>query len=302
MSRMIDSRKIKAGIRSLRVRATPLVLSGMAMAISVSILETKIDILTAVFLILTAVCLQFVSNLSNELGDNLSGTDRNDREGMRYSIQSGDLTLGDLKVMIGIFAVLSCIFGLLMIRFAFETLLCPGAAFFIILGALAILAAMRYTLGKNPYGYRGLGDIFVFLFFGLATVCGGYYILTLNPNVLNSLCPACAIGCFSVGVLNVNNIRDMKSDAATRVTMAIRFGEKGARIYQTALIVSGWILVSVWKAFHAESIWSFCYVLTLPLFIVHIAGVWKNTGHKLDKMVPILSISTFLLSLLTFIW
>ena len=292
---------IKAGIRSLRVRATPLVLSGMAMGISVALLEGCVDVLTAVFLVLTAVFLQFVSNLSNELGDTLSGTDGDNREGMQYSVQSGEMTIRDLKLMIAACVALSCLFGLLMIRFSFGTLFSLKSVGFMALGACAIVAAMRYTLGRNPYGYRGLGDIYVFIFFGLVATCGGYYICTGNPHFWNALLPACAIGFFSVGVLNVNNIRDMKTDAATRVTMAIRMGEKGARVYQTVLIVLGWVLMTIWVASWAESVWNFAYVLTLPLFVLHLAGVWKNTGHKLDKMVPILAISTFLLSLLTFV-
>ena len=293
--------KIKAAIRSLRVRATPLVLSGMAMALSVSMTEKNINPLTTVFLVFTAVCLQFVSNLSNELGDSLNGTDTEAREGMIYSIQSGEMTQKDLKVLIGIFVALSCLFGLLMIRFAFGTLFSGISIAFIALGAAAIVAAMRYTLGRNPYGYRGLGDLYVFLFFGLAAVCGGYYILTCNSNICNSILPACAIGCFSVGVLNVNNIRDMKTDAATRRTMAIRIGEKGSRIYQTLLICFGWIFITVWTVMNYTSVWNFLYVLTLPLFIKHLLIVWKHTGHKLDKMVPMLSIGTFLLAILTLI-
>ena len=293
--------KIKAGIRSLRVRATPLVLSGIGMGISVAVLEHSVSIPTAIFLVLTAVCLQFVSNLSNELGDSLSGTDGGDREGMRYSIQSGELTQLDLKKMIGIFIALSCLFGLLMIYFAIGTFFSLEALFFIVLGACAIVAAMRYTLGSNPYGYRGLGDIFVFIFFGLVATCGGYYICTRDLAVWHALLPACAMGCFSVGVLNVNNIRDMKTDAATRVTMAIRMGEKGSRLYQTLLIVLGWVFITIWAVQTATSPKGFLYFITLPLYVMHVVGVWKGTGHKLDKMVPILSVSTFLLAMLTFV-
>lgn len=293
--------KFSAAINSLRVRATPLVLSGMTMAISVSLLETEVDFKTALFLVLTAVCLQFVSNLSNELGDAISGTDGSDREGMRYSLQSGELSRKDLCVMIAASVILSCIFGLLMIYFSFGTLFSVKALMFILLGACAIVAAMRYTLGRNPYGYRGLGDIFVFIFFGLVSVCGGYYICTGNAHIWNALLPSCGIGCFSVGVLNVNNIRDMKTDAATRVTMAIRMGEKGARIYQTLLIAAGWVFMAAWTATVAVSLLNLVYFVTFPLFVIHLRGVWKGTGHQLDKMVPILSISTFLLSVLTLI-
>lgn len=291
----------KAAFRSLRVRATPLVLSGVATAISAARLDVRVNWRTALFLALTAVFLQFVSNLSNELGDSLHGTDRADREGMRYSLQSGELSEKDIKYLIGACICLSCISGLLMIYFSMGTLFSAPAICFILLGAVAIVAAMRYTLGRKPYGYRGLGDLYVFLFFGLAVVCGGYYLCSCNPHIWRALLPACGIGCFSVGVLNVNNIRDMKTDAATRVTMAIRLGEKGSRIYQTALIVLGWACLIIWTATNARSVWSFTYLITVPLFAKHLCIVWKNTGHGLDKMVPMLSISTFILSLLTFI-
>lgn len=291
----------KAAIKSLRVRATPLVLSGILMSISVARLDGSVNLITAIFLALTAMNLQFVSNLSNTLGDSISGTDNADRKGMVYAIQSGELTQLDLKKLIGLFVVLSCLTGLAMIYFSLGTLLCLPALLLVVLGACAIVAAMRYTLGKNPYGYRGLGDFYVFIFFGLVAVCGGYFICTGNVNIMKSLIPGCSIGFFSVGVLNVNNIRDRQSDAATRVTMAIRMGEKGSRAYQTALIVLGWVFMLAWTLANKTSIWSFAYVLTLPLYIKHLAIVWKKTGHDLDKMVPMLSISTFLFSILTFI-
>lgn len=291
----------KAAVRSLRVRATPLVLAGVIMGVSAARLDHELNWVTVLFLALTAVFLQFVSNLSNELGDAISGTDTAEREGMRYSIQNGELTQDDLKVLIASNIVLSCLSGLAMIQSAFGTLFSLRSLFFIVLGICAIAAAMKYTLGKNPYGYRGLGDLFVFLFFGLAVVCGGYYLCTGEMDAVSVLPAATAMGFFSVGVLNVNNIRDMKTDAATRRTTAIRLGEKGSRIYHSCLIIFGWLCMILWSLRSGSSAWGYAYVLTLPLFIIHLVGVWKNSGHKLDKMVPILAMSTFLLSLLTLI-
>lgn len=292
----------KAAFRSLRVRATPLVLSGVAMGVSMAYREESIHWAVVPFLVLTAVFLQFVSNLSNELGDTLSGTDNEERQGMLYSLQSGTLTISDIKKLIGVCIALSCLFGLLMIYSAMGTLVSLTALAFIVLGAIAIVAAMRYTLGPKPYGYRGLGDIYVFLFFGLAVVGGGYYLCTGNLAHWHILLPACGIGCFSVGVLNVNNIRDMKTDAATRVTMAIRMGERSSRTYQTLLVVVGWFCMLVWTWLTATTPWAYAFVFTLPLFVRHLVIVWTRTGGALDKMVPMLSISTLLLSLLTFIF
>ena len=292
---------LKAAFRSLRVRATPLVLSGVAVGISAALASGCVRWVVVPFLVLTAVFLQFVSNLSNELGDSLNGTDRSDRQGMRYSLQSGALTEKDIKKLIGVCIAFSCFSGVLMIYFAMGTLWSAAALSFEVLGLLAIVAAMRYTLGKHPYGYRGLGDIYVFLFFGLAVVVGGFYLCTGDRNLMPTLMPACAMGGFSVGVLNVNNIRDMKSDAATRVTMAIRMGKKGSRMYQTALIVLGWLLMLAWAVMTGRPVWGYTFVLSLPLFVKHLMVVWTKKDHDLDKMVPMLSISTFLMALLTFI-
>lgn len=132
-----------------------------------------------------------------------------------------------------------------MIQVSFGSLFKTESICLEALGAAAIVGAMKYTLGKNPYGYRGLGDVFVFIFFGLVSVLGGYYVAARELPPLIMLLPASAIGCFSVGVLNVNNIRDMKTDAVNRVTVAIKLGMKGARIYQTILVTLGWALILV---------------------------------------------------------
>ena len=184
-----------------------------------------------------------------------------------------------------------------MVWSAFGTLFAPLPLAFIVLGAAAVWAAMHYTLGEHPYGYRGLGDIFVFIFFGLATVCGGYFLSCLEWDWL-ILLPAAAIGCFSVAVLNVNNIRDMKSDAATRTTVALKLGLRRARIYQTLLIAAGWVLMTAFAALTARNWLDFLYVCTLGSFCVHLKGVWTREDRALDPMLPLLVVSTFLFALL----
>ena len=288
---------LKACLRSMRLRTLPLSLAGIVLG---ELLAAKIcdyDVLTVVLLALTTVCLQILSNLSNELGDTLSGTDRSDRQGIHYSIQDGEMTVPEMKRLIGCFAVLSCLVGFAMVWRAFGTVLSPLPAAFLALGAAAVWAAMHYTLGKHPYGYRGLGDIFVFIFFGLATVCGGYFLTCLVWD-WRILLPAAAIGCFSVAVLNVNNIRDMKSDAATRTTVALKLGLRRARIYQTVLIAAGWVLMTVYAVQNAQGWLSFMYVVSLAGFLTHLRGVWTREDRALDPMLPMLVMSTFLFALL----
>lgn len=287
----------KACLRSMRLRTLPLSLAGITLGVFLAAGEREIGFLTVVLLALTTVCLQVLSNLSNELGDTLHGTDRSDRQGIRYSLQDGEMTVPEMKRLISSFASLSCLFGFGMVWRAFGTVFAPLPLAFLVLGAAAVWAAMHYTLGRNPYGYRGLGDVFVFIFFGLATVCGGYFLAGQEWS-WRILLPASAIGCFSVAVLNVNNIRDMKSDAATRTTVAIRLGERRARIYQTVLISLGWILMTVFCLQPPVSPWRFLYLLTLPGFVLHLKGVWTRHDRALDPMLPLLVLSTFAFALL----
>lgn len=289
---------LSACIRSMRLRTLPLSLSGVVAGIFIAASQTELRPLTVVFLLLTTVLLQILTNLSNELGDTLSGTDREDRSVARYSLQDGEITIEEMKRLIASVVVLTCLSGMLMIWLAMGSLLKREALFLLVLGALAVLSAMRYTLGRHPYGYRGLGDFYVFLFFGLVSVCGGYYVCTLDFNLMPALLPACTIGCFSVGVLNVNNIRDMKSDAATRMTMAIRLGETWARVYQTVLICGGWALIIVYTLQHYTGPLNFLYVLTLPAYLMHLKGTWKRRDSDLDPMLPLLVLGTFVFSLL----
>ncbi len=283
----------------MRLRTLPLSLAGVVLGILLATADYKVSVWTAVLIMLTTVCLQILSNLSNELGDVLHGTDTADRVGPQYGLNSGAMTVRDMKILIGTFVGLCLVSGVAMIWVSFGTLLSMESICLMLLGAAAILGAMKYTLGRNPYGYRGLGDVFVFIFFGIVSVMGAYFVAAHTVHSWYLLLPAASIGFFSVGVLNVNNIRDMETDAANRVTVAIRLGEKRAKIYQTVLIVLGWASMCAYAALRFFDPWHWIFVVTLPLYVLHLAGVWKRTGRALDPMLPLLVISTFLLALLT---
>lgn len=289
---------LKASMKSMRLRTLPLSLAGVILGVTLAADKTDVSPWTAALIFLTTVCLQILSNLSNELGDTLSGTDSADRQGPKYALGSGDMTIGDIKKLILMFIGLCVITGLAMIQVSFGGLFKTESICLEALGAAAIVGAMKYTLGKNPYGYRGPGDVFVFIFFGLVSVLGGYYVAARELPSLIMLLPASAIGCFSVGVLNVNNIRDMKTDAVNRVTVAIKLGMKGARIYQTILVTLGWALILVFCAVYDFAPGHYIFIITIPLYIKHLQGVWTRSERALDPMLPILVISTFFLSIL----
>lgn len=305
---------LKAAIQSMRLRTLPLSLSGVVLGALLAIgtfpqITLRSRLWTLVFLVLTTLSLQILSNLSNELGDVLRGTDTAERQGPQYGLNSGAMTVRDMKVLIGVFIALCLVFGTLMIRFSFGTLLSLNAVLMFLLGCFAVKAAMSYTLGPNPYGYRAMGDVYVFLFFGLVAVYGAYFIVSGDATNFAILLPAAAIGCFSVGVLNVNNIRDMKTDAENRLTVAIKMGPRKARIYQTVLITAGWALLAAFFAWDYGYLarhgvettlgWrQLIWVVTLPLYTLHLRGVWSRDGRALDPMLPLLVLSTFLLSCL----
>lgn len=238
--------------------------------------------------LLTACALQVLSNLSNEMGDHLSGVDGEGREGPNYSMTDGGLTVKQMWRAINGTVVACCVIGLAMV-------LASGSPWWVLLlGAAAIWAATHYTLGKKPYGYIGLGDMFVFIFFGLVSVLGSYFVVAHTIDLkLWLLLPAVGVGLLSVAVLNVNNIRDMQSDEGIRKTIPLRIGERGARIYQTALVVLG-VACFGW----CEENVAFCVLPTAPFFLWHIIGVWRHKGRQLDKMLPLLVITTFVLCFL----
>ena len=282
----------------MRLRTLLLSTGGVVLGILLALADFKVSPLVAFLIILTTVCLQILSNLSNELGDVLHGTDTADRVGPQYGLNSGALTVAEMKCLIGVFVALCCISGLAMTWVSFGTIFSLTPLLVLLLGAGAIMAAMKYTLGRNPYGYRGLGDLYVFIFFGLVSVLGAYFVSAHTIPSWKLLLPASAMGFFSMGVLNVNNIRDMKTDAENRVTVAIRLGERKAKIYQTVLICLGWVCMIVYCLLRIFDPWHYLFVLTLPLFIKHLKGVWSRTGRDLDPMLPLLVVSSFLFCLL----
>ena len=266
------------------MRTLPLSLSGVILGSFLAASKVLFNWGTIIFLFATTVCLQILSNLSNELGDVLSGNDNEDRVGPEYGLNSGEMSLADMRKLILTFTFLCMIFGIFMILCSFGTLLKLEPICLLILGACAIVAAMKYTLGKSPYGYKGLGDIFVFIFFGLVSVMGAYYVIAHSLDA-SLLLPAASIGFFSVG-------------APKRVTVAMKLGLRRARIYHFLLISFGWVAMVIYMALLPQRICHWLFLLALPLYFIHLKGVSHLEGRALDKMLPLLVMSTFVFSIL----
>ncbi|HMQ75498.1 MAG TPA: 1,4-dihydroxy-2-naphthoate polyprenyltransferase [Flavobacteriales bacterium] len=252
--------------------------------------------------LLTAVLLQILSNLANDLGDHQHGTDNQDRVGPQRAVQSGAITPAQMKramIICGLLAFTSgCTLITVALGLTLQTLL------FLLLGLAAIGAAVKYTFGSNPYGYAGLGDISVFLFFGIVGVCGTFYLHTRGFVPLDLwwalLLPSVAFGSLSAGVLNVNNMRDIRNDAASgKRTLVVRMGSANARIYHTVLVLGG-VACLVAFALMGDQGWvSWLFLLTAPVFLMHLKRVWSAVEPRsLDPQLKVLAMSTFLTALL----
>ena len=284
-------RNFKAYLRSFRLRTLPLSVAGIVLGTLLAVGEGEFYLLRFVLAILTVLLLQILSNVANELGDTLHGTDSEERQGMIYSLQSGEISIAAMKRLIIWLVALAAISGVALVASSFESLISGDGVLMLALGGVAIVAALGYTLGRKPYGYMGLGDLFVFLFFGLLSTIGGYFLMTSVVDWDVAL-PAAACGLWSVGVLNINNIRDMESDRANRVTVPILLGEHRAKIYQCLLELLPFALLTLFCVLREVSWVGYLYWLFLPLFVGHLRGVWRATGRELDCCLPQLSLLT----------
>jgi len=240
---------------------------------------------------LTTLFLQVLSNLANDYGDSEHGADHIGRKGPSRMVQSGFISKSQMKNAIGILILLSLVSGLSLLYFAFNF----GLYFWIFLsfGLLCIAAAITYTAGYRPYGYIGLGDISVFIFFGLMGVCGSYFLQTQQFNWLLIL-PATSCGLLSTGVLNVNNIRDIDSDKiAGKYSIPVRIGRPRAVLYHIGLLAFALVAAVVFVLLNFQSYFQLLFLLSLPLFLINVRAVILNKDPiKLDPYLKQLALST----------
>ena len=298
---------MKQWIEAARVRTLPLSVSGILVgsffAMSQSHFNWKI-----VFLALsTTIGLQVLSNFANDYGDGVKGTDNDDRVGPQRAIQSGAITPGAMRYAIFVTAFLTLVSAMLLIYKAFGVSNFLYSMIYFVLGILAIASAIRYTVGKNPYGYRGLGDVFVFIFFGWVSTVGISFMILKELDPVLFL-PATAIGFLSVAVLNLNNMRDEESDRKVgKNTLIVKNGGAWGKKYHYFLIVTAMVLFLVFayifdmnydsnpEHFNIDNY--FYMVFYLPL-ILHLKRVKANTEPRLlDPELKKVALSTFFISL-----
>ena len=292
--------KLITWIRAARLRTLLLSFSGVLLggflAYKTCPSSGSVTWLCLLFCALTAVLLQVLSNLANDYGDYKKGTDSAKRVGPQREMQSGTITEKQMKRGLGVTAGLCLIAGALLI-FVFARLSWQELFVFAALGLGAVLAALLYTLGKRPYGYRGLGDLYCFLFFGWAAVAGTFYLATKQLD-FSVLLPASAMGFLSNAVLNINNMRDIENDRASgKNSLVVKIGSKKAFVYHCLLIVGAFVCLTGFLILKQAPYYIYAFWLLFPLFLKDLVAIKRTKPEQLDPFLGRQVKHTFLLVL-----
>ena len=291
--------KLLVWIEAFRLRTLPLALSSAVLGSFLAYADGQFNPTVFGLAISTTVLLQILSNLANDFGDSQHGVDNAGRLGPKRTVQSGKISKAEMKRLIIIFIILSLLSGGLLIFSGIRNANTGLIILFFILGIASIVAAVKYTIGKNPYGYSGFGDLFVFIFFGLIGVCGTYFLHTNQFHIL-LLLPAASIGLLSAGVLNLNNMRDIENDAASgKKTLVVRIGSTNAKLYHTLLIVFSLILSVFYVVETWQSVYQLMFLLSVFPLGFHLYEVFKNhVPQKLNNQLKVLALTTFFFSVM----
>lgn len=292
-------KNVSIWIEAARLRTLPLALSSIITGSALAQFDGAFNLRVLIPALLTAIFLQILSNLANDYGDAVKGTDNDGRVGPLRSVQSGAITPAQMRKGIACMTFAAIFAGIWLICEGLSGLSLVDYISFMFLGLVSVIAALTYTMGKNPYGYSGLGDIAVFLFFGLTGVLGTYF-LHRHKLSWGAALMAVVLGLFSMGVLNLNNMRDMENDKRCgKITIAVKLGMSRAKIYHSFLIVSGMLGSVFFTALNFKSIGQLAIILIFPVFIRDINAVSKIKDHReFDPFLKKLSLSTFIFSIL----
>lgn len=290
---------IQAWIKAARLRTLPLAVSGILLGNFLAVEKGAFDPAVGGMALLTAVLLQVLSNFANDYGDSIHGADDENRMGPDRMVATGGITTNQMKkgvITVGILAFLSGVATLLL---SIDMIGYKAAGLLLILGIFSIIAAYEYTASSNPYGYQGYGDVSVLLFFGLLSVGGGYT-LQVGRFDIWVLLPAFAMGLFSAGVLNINNLRDLPADQeSNKKTLPVRLGLQQAKGYHLWLLALGALFTVMYGVKVYDHWWQFLFLLVLLLFYSN--GRAIRQGQNPEDFAPQLkrlSIFTFIYSLL----
>ena len=289
--------KIKAWVAAARLRTLPLSVSGIIVGAGLASHYYYSSVLFWLAILVT-IGFQVLSNFANDYGDGIRGTDAK-RQGEKRMVASGIISPKQMKIGMIITGIITFFLATFLIFKAFGNENFIISFIFFNLTIVSIIAAVKYTVGKKAYGYSGLGDVFVFLFFGLLSVLGSYYLFT-HQLQWQLLLPATAIGCFSTAVLNLNNMRDIENDAAAKkLTLVVKLGSTKAKKYHAFLLLFGMLCAVLYTIINYREPLQFIYLIAFIPFLLNIKTVLKNKSPMLlDGELKKVALSTFLFAIL----
>lgn len=270
----MESNKCKMWFETARPKTLPLAIASIVTGSALAYYYHQFNGTIALLALITATLLQIVSNFANDYGDHIKGSDTAERIGPLRGIQQGAITFSQLRLGLILVTLASMISGAALIAVACQTW--NDVLAFIVLGILAIIASITYTVGKKPYGYMGLGDVSVFIFFGLLGVCGTFY---LQSHLLNwaMVLPAMMSGLLAVAVLNINNLRDIEQDKKSgKNTLIVRIGAVAGCYYHISLLILATLFALLFALYHFQHWYSFIFILVLPLLAKHAVFVMNH--------------------------
>lgn len=293
-----DSKSITF-LKAARLRTLPLSLSGIIVGSFLAYSNGHFNGLICSLALLTTIGFQVLSNFANDYGDGIKGTDNLDRIGPERALQSGVISPREMLNAIKLTGIITFLVAVILLYLAFGKVNIGYFLLFLLLGLASIAAAIKYTMGKKAYGYHGFGDVFVFLFFGWLSVLGSYFLYTTQLDWTIFL-PATSIGLLSVGVLNLNNLRDRLSDQkANKRTLVVKIGEEFAKYYHYYLLFVSFLLALLYTSFHFSSPKQFLFIIAFIPVFRHLYTVYKNKDTtQLDPELKKLALSTFLFAIL----
>jgi 1,4-dihydroxy-2-naphthoate octaprenyltransferase len=278
-------------LSAIRLRTLPLALSSIGMGGFLAAAAGKFSWTIFLLCCLTTIFLQILSNLANDYGDSVNGADHAGRKGPQRAVQSGTISMQHMRNAVILLSVLSLASGVSLLWISLEWHI-REFLFFLGLGVLCILAAIAYTVGKKPYGYAGLGDISVLIFFGLVGVLGSTYLMT-KTFVWIDVLPALSCGLFSVAVLNINNVRDIESDkAAGKFSVPVRIGKQKAALYHSYLLLVGTCTSLLYVILNFQSAFQLLFLLVFPILIKIMMAVKNEPSEKLDPWLKRMALTT----------
>ncbi len=288
----------KAWISAARLRTLPLSVSGIIVGSSLGSIKPIWESSVFWLAIVTTIGFQVLSNFANDYGDGIKGTD-DDRVGEQRLVASGIISPSQMKNGMLLVAIITLLIAVLLIYQSFGSEDFLHSLLFFGLGLASIVAAIKYTVGKNAYGYSGLGDVFVFLFFGLLSVLGSCFLFTKTLQ-WELLLPAATIGFFSAAVLNLNNMRDIESDKKhSKKTLVVSLGISKAKIYHYSLLILAMISAISYTFLKYQSPKQFIFLIAFIPILLNIKTVYLNKESKLlDSELKKVALSTFLFALL----